>query len=97
MERERVSLRIDKKVLDRINEYTKGDKKALVEDLVIKYVDARGEQDMLFSPLGFAKDMIYMVSVSKNTMDRVRVLAEKHHANESEVIRLAILDWYLTE
>lgn len=91
----KISLRLDGLVLNKFRQIAHGNNKmssinSVVKQFLDKYSDGKA-----VCPLGFTKDSVYVVCIDEELMKSVEDMAKRLKTSKSDVIRIAIYDWYL--
>lgn len=93
--KQKVSLRIDSQVLAKFRQTAHGTKKICSVNSVIKDFLDRHAGKKVLSPLGFSKDEIYVINMDEEVAKGVEEMSKKWKTSKSDIIRIAIYDWYL--
>lgn len=93
--KQKVSFRIDSQVLAKFRETARGTNKMCSVNSVIKEFLDKHAGEKILSPLGFSKDEIYVINMDEDVAKGVEEMSKKWKTSKSDIIRIAIYDWYL--
>lgn len=87
---------MDSKVLSVLKKNTHGRKRTVLKGLIGEYMESHALDTVLSCPMGFKKDTPYVISMDTAFMDDVRTFADIYGVSEADVVRIAILEWYIS-
>lgn len=91
----KISLRLDGLVLNKFRQIAYGNNKMSSINSVVKQFLDKYSDGKVVCPIGFTKDSVYVVCIDEELMKSVEDMAKRLKTSKSDVIRIAIYDWYL--
>lgn len=95
--RQRIPLRLDEKLIGRLNKACEGSKKDFIENLLQDFIEKHSNGEPIVSYSGYGKSGQFVISVKPDIKDKVNDIADKNKSSVSDIVRSAFILWDVSQ